>query len=828
MSVPPSQLRPGATVPPNYQRQLQRPATVPASDREKVLQFLKCTGHYRAHCAMLIDMTETEPYDGKKCREEPLSKIRESIAASFTTLTIPSAINYENMYRDFREWSKNSLVEFQLPLLLVAYPIMLHIYLLLICEHDEPKDALEFLRRHAWEHFPVRGEEIVTLLSTRPDRAGITLHATLNSLHVNQQPLVVSIPRIVHQIMMTHLVSTRNTLLLEILGRRVRFNILTDSAPIAVTNPAASMATGASATNATSTSGGLSTSITLGGNIDPTSLAVELSIPSQQVQGEMASLQELHIRWGLPSELWSSDHATKLERYRRGVVGGGAARSVSGVAGGAPTRYDAEPTDSLASMILATPQHERSSPASLRLQAQRCNALIKRVEVAPHKLPRVLQFSVAGGDEAVSMAMTDHGGHLVAVGLVNGPIRLTSLHSRVQALRRQHTGANARAVASKSSFPQSHPQSLHASLNPEGHTCYELVEEDGQVEPFTLVGEPSDWLLPADLIGHEGPVYSLGFSPDDRLLVSGGADGCVKLWSTSAKAPLLSVDAHRGAVTSTAWFNHGGYFASAGSDGVARMFAIDRVADGPLREFGIRSNAGAIRAVEVHPNSTMVLTSGADRLLRVWDIRAARCCRILSGQSSSAYSVAVSHAGRLVASGASDGSLGLWDLPTGKLLANVQAHRNSISSLDFSHGSLTVASGGIDGVVHLWDVTEASYGKMPPQLQGVGGAFGLGYNALSSGRPPMGRAATGGGSSNSGVMGGMVNGASMGGLGGYLNMNQQQQQQQQVNHNLLREDRGTLVPLLGNGGGLIAPGARIANVKFTGSNLLMVGSLSQV
>jgi WD40 repeat protein len=55
-------------------------------------------------------------------------------------------------------------------------------------------------------------------------------------------------------------------------------------------------------------------------------------------------------------------------------------------------------------------------------------------------------------------------------------------------------------------------------------------------------------------VGHAGPAYSVVFSPDDRTLASGGADGLIVLWDVKARQRLDEpLRGHTEAVTSLAF-----------------------------------------------------------------------------------------------------------------------------------------------------------------------------------------------------------------------------------------------------------------------------------
>jgi WD40 repeat protein len=51
---------------------------------------------------------------------------------------------------------------------------------------------------------------------------------------------------------------------------------------------------------------------------------------------------------------------------------------------------------------------------------------------------------------------------------------------------------------------------------------------------------------PQELPGHEGTVWSLAFSPDNRLVVSAGADRTARVWDLAGRRPPVVLRGHRG------------------------------------------------------------------------------------------------------------------------------------------------------------------------------------------------------------------------------------------------------------------------------------------
>lgn len=73
---------------------------------------------------------------------------------------------------------------------------------------------------------------------------------------------------------------------------------------------------------------------------------------------------------------------------------------------------------------------------------------------------------------------------------------------------------------------------------------------------------------------HTGAVNALALRPDGQLLASAGDDGMIRLWTWPAGAPGGQWPAHEGPVLSIAFAPDGSALASSGADGTARLWAL--------------------------------------------------------------------------------------------------------------------------------------------------------------------------------------------------------------------------------------------------------------
>jgi hypothetical protein len=116
------------------------------------------------------------------------------------------------------------------------------------------------------------------------------------------------------------------------------------------------------------------------------------------------------------------------------------------------------------------------------------------------------------------------------------------------------------------------------------------------------------------LRGHQDAVYSVALRPDGQRIVSGGADGTVRLWDSSGKAIGSPIKAHQGIVSSVALGADGQRIVSGGEDGTVRLWDSSGKAIGSP----FLGHQGDVSSVALSPDGQRIVSGGADGTVRLW------------------------------------------------------------------------------------------------------------------------------------------------------------------------------------------------------------------
>ena len=212
--------------------------------------------------------------------------------------------------------------------------------------------------------------------------------------------------------------------------------------------------------------------------------------------------------------------------------------------------------------------------------------------------------------------------------------------------------------------------------------------------------------------GHRSMVWSLAVHPDGALLASGGQDRTIPLWDVRTGRVKRVLEGHEASVTGLAFSPDGALLAS--SD-LGRSVLLWRARDWS-RVHKLVGHRSSVWGVAFSPDGKRLATSGSDRTIRTWDVVTGTQTRVLTAHSDNISGVAYSPDGKTLASCSYDKTVALWRLDAGdgarpRILSG---HTSSIYGVAFSPDGKTLASGSADRFVRLWDVKTGRSTKLGP------------------------------------------------------------------------------------------------------------------
>ncbi|MBA2733754.1 MAG: protein kinase [Acidobacteria bacterium] len=206
------------------------------------------------------------------------------------------------------------------------------------------------------------------------------------------------------------------------------------------------------------------------------------------------------------------------------------------------------------------------------------------------------------------------------------------------------------------------------------------------------------------LTGHSKAVSSVAVSSNGQVIISGSADGTIKLWDSQTGALTQTLEEAGNEVVSVAFSADGKLVAvglsGSGGQGTAIIFDNSLGKLGEVRQKMTESN---INTIAISPDGQTFAIGNLSGTLKLWDTVSGTLMQRLEGQDVQTRSVAFSPDGKSVVGGGYGNTVKIWDAETGALKRTLSGHSNEIAAVAFSPDGKTVASGSFDNTVRLWD-----------------------------------------------------------------------------------------------------------------------------
>jgi WD40 repeat protein len=223
-----------------------------------------------------------------------------------------------------------------------------------------------------------------------------------------------------------------------------------------------------------------------------------------------------------------------------------------------------------------------------------------------------------------------------------------------------------------------------ASFSPNG-VYIAAGSDDGVITLWNLNRSGS----PTTIGGHNGEVLALTFSPDNRYLVTGGADGDAVVIRTTDGRELYRL-LHEDSVTDISFNPNGGsWFATVSNDRRVRLW---RTTNG--NEQLRMSQDSFVKAVDVSANGQWLATTGADKTVRVWNASTGTEMFQIPIMGEGTV-IGFGDAGNSLVAGDKSGDINVWDISVMPAAENYLQFNDLVGDMLFSpSGEWLAASAG--------------------------------------------------------------------------------------------------------------------------------------
>lgn len=233
------------------------------------------------------------------------------------------------------------------------------------------------------------------------------------------------------------------------------------------------------------------------------------------------------------------------------------------------------------------------------------------------------------------------------------------------------------------------------------------------------------------LRGHCNSVYSITFTPDGKTLISGDADGFIKLWDLSTYQHISTLRGHTDAVISLVTSSDGQMLISGSADTTIKLWNLNT---GQIIHT-LTGHSHSLVCLAINADGTYLVSGSADTSIKVWDLNNYQIIHTLNGHSHTVLDVAISANGKTLASASADTRIILWDLNSGKKIKTLEANSGLVFGVWFHPSEqMLVSIHDGDKTIKFWSLqTGEVLRTIPTNVEIISAAISSDWEILAGG-----------------------------------------------------------------------------------------------
>lgn len=218
---------------------------------------------------------------------------------------------------------------------------------------------------------------------------------------------------------------------------------------------------------------------------------------------------------------------------------------------------------------------------------------------------------------------------------------------------------------------------------------------EGRLQAYDFAQGQNLWQIEN---AHKGGATTVKIASNVRFVVSGGAEGELRIWELKTREMISHMKEHVARVNELKLFPNDQYAISVSRDRC--LLTWDLRAEKRLTQH--REKHGGINCLAVASNQTSVITAGQEKTLTYWDLRMADPVRSVD-LDEEIMSVSLSPDDRYLVTGGTGQVVKVYDVNTSLEKSVGVGHSRAISQLSFSPDGKQVVSAGLDHSIMVWN-----------------------------------------------------------------------------------------------------------------------------
>lgn len=218
---------------------------------------------------------------------------------------------------------------------------------------------------------------------------------------------------------------------------------------------------------------------------------------------------------------------------------------------------------------------------------------------------------------------------------------------------------------------------------------------DGKMMSFDSIQGQCLWNIDH---AHKGGVTTMRLPTNVRFVVSGGAEGELRVWELKTRQMISNLKEHTARVNDLMLFPNDQFAVSCGRDRC--LLTWDLRAEKRLTAH--REKHGGINCLAVASNQTTVITAGQEKCLTYWDLRMADPVRSVE-LDEEVNSLSMSYDDKYLVTAGTGLVVKVWDVQAASVVSTGAGHSRTIQKVSWSPDGKQAISVGLDTSVLVWN-----------------------------------------------------------------------------------------------------------------------------